>query len=107
MDLARNIPGLVIIMGRERFHERFWYVLEKLASHTDVNVRKLISAGIHEIIKVYETPELCKKKKLDKLFLSLLNDEDHSVCGNVMKNIVSILKVLTPRKEVLKEESKE
>ena len=87
IDLAKNMPGLVIVFGHSLFHQKMASSLDRLISHQSPLVRKTIAAGFHVLADKYFIPMDLKDKLADK-FKVLINDDDHLVVGNILKNII-------------------
>lgn len=106
IEIAKNMPGLVIIFGPDLFHQKLRKILDDFASHENSYIRKTVAAGFHVIAEKFGTPTECKEKSIDKLFTQLIGDEDHQVCGNILKNIIPLLNVFCPRETQSDEEEK-
>ena len=86
MLVGYNFPAYTLLFSKEAFWGKLFETYKKLANVELDDVRWVIAAGFHEVLRTFETPEEKADFGLDIMFVRFMNDESHYVNGAMVKN---------------------
>lgn len=83
-NLCFNLPGLYYIFNSEDID--FIEILEKFANDKESSIRMQLAKGLHEIVSISSKGK-GDAVELKNIFFALLNDDDHEIQREIIRNL--------------------